>query len=376
MIYKYSRYVERLSGDYRKVFDKVEVYAQLHQISEKVSGEKLMDLLDMLLAAQEDGKETAAVIGEDIEKFCRQYFSDYGWREVLENFVNLIYYEIWWLFIFGVICLIPDEGKTVFTTEVELKGWIFIVIAAGFVLSLEQSLRGVILWRTKLTAKWCTVITLFVFAGVLFGLYRTASGISISFPAVWFTVVCGFLLLLCMLARYKWYGSIRRQKTEYEESFGDIVREEMESDEKNPQSPLGLARGFLEDYQKQNEKRERKGKALLTKEQYMERLYRNERYGGFAGSLGMIGAWIIIGCFSVNVALSSTLADTIIYVVLVIVIQLVIWRGLYKKGILGRIDRAKKELFDECKGRRITIWEYVGEKERELTEAGTKAAEE
>ena len=64
----------KLEGEYRKVFEEVEAYTMVKRYEGEGNDELMMNLLDMLLTAQEEGKEPEKIIGSDVKKFCEEYF--------------------------------------------------------------------------------------------------------------------------------------------------------------------------------------------------------------------------------------------------------------------------------------------------------------
>lgn len=59
-----------LTGKYREVFEKAELYGVIKNIDSKVQDEMMMNLFDILLSAQKDGKPVEKIIGTDIEALC------------------------------------------------------------------------------------------------------------------------------------------------------------------------------------------------------------------------------------------------------------------------------------------------------------------
>ena len=52
-----------LKGEYLKVFDKVELYANVHGISDDAKNDALLNLIDMLSVAQSKDKGTEKIVG-------------------------------------------------------------------------------------------------------------------------------------------------------------------------------------------------------------------------------------------------------------------------------------------------------------------------
>ena len=65
---------EKLRGDYRKAFEKADMYCVISSENEEAADDKMMNLYDCLLEAQNNEKPIEKIIGKDIEKFCKEYF--------------------------------------------------------------------------------------------------------------------------------------------------------------------------------------------------------------------------------------------------------------------------------------------------------------
>ena len=67
----YLSFKEKLTGIYLEKFELIENYGQLHFISSKVMSEKMMDLIDTFLQAQESRTPVEKIIGSDEIAFCK-----------------------------------------------------------------------------------------------------------------------------------------------------------------------------------------------------------------------------------------------------------------------------------------------------------------
>lgn len=66
---------DKLKGDYRKVFEKADMYATVAGGEVETQDEKMMNLFDLLMQAQYEEKPIDKIVGSDIEEFCMNYFS-------------------------------------------------------------------------------------------------------------------------------------------------------------------------------------------------------------------------------------------------------------------------------------------------------------
>ena len=70
---------DRLKGEYKDAFQKVQMYSTSNLIGEDTESELMMELLDHMLMAQEEGKPVSTIVGDDIEGFCEICWSLQFW---------------------------------------------------------------------------------------------------------------------------------------------------------------------------------------------------------------------------------------------------------------------------------------------------------
>lgn len=64
---------DRLKGEYKDAFQKVQMYSTSNLIGEDTESELMMELLDHMLMAQEEGKPVSTIVGDDIEDSVRSF---------------------------------------------------------------------------------------------------------------------------------------------------------------------------------------------------------------------------------------------------------------------------------------------------------------
>lgn len=106
----YVFYTDKLSADYRKAFDQVELYVQTQQIDELTREERMNELLDIFISAEEAGKPIERVVGKDIEAFCKAFCSEFdtshrvlsfldGLKVIAKTFVLVSLLDVFFLFL-------------------------------------------------------------------------------------------------------------------------------------------------------------------------------------------------------------------------------------------------------------------------------------
>lgn len=93
----YTFYVEKLTGEYREAFRGVEAYAVGLSADDDTMEEKMNELLDLFLNAQEEGKPVQKLVGKNMEHFCDTYFSDITWKNRMQEFFDRIKVVACWI---------------------------------------------------------------------------------------------------------------------------------------------------------------------------------------------------------------------------------------------------------------------------------------
>lgn len=73
----YYQYRVNLNEIYRPVFDQVETYVFAQNIDVKTREDRMGELLDIFLNAQAEGKPVNSIVGNDIDRFCKNFCSDF-----------------------------------------------------------------------------------------------------------------------------------------------------------------------------------------------------------------------------------------------------------------------------------------------------------
>ena len=95
---KYEYYVGKLNSEYLEAFTKIQKYANTSIIGKKYKREVLSSILDTFLNAQSENKDISKIVGNDLEKFCRQCFSENPLREhILPIFEYILPFALAWL---------------------------------------------------------------------------------------------------------------------------------------------------------------------------------------------------------------------------------------------------------------------------------------
>ena len=355
----YTAMKERLTGDYREVFSKAELYSMVKSIDSDVKDEMMMNLFDVLLSAQEDGKPAAKMIGTDIEKFCDDYFQEYTLKDRVKQFPKRLYHlAILAVVIEGLDILLGQENGVSFYLIQSNAALYILGFALGIVLTFCVDLifsRLIFKVKKLPDIAYYAMILIFMVGGILTVMTWLE---DISFQVKSCFVIAGALLyiviylLIRSIQRYRRYGTIRKVKNpenEYEHfSFSSSVERNLPGE-------------LLKRYENINKKRRKKKQKEMTSQEYMEMLQKEtEKVSNSSKGMRILYIVLTAGCIMFT-ALTSDLIDTLVFAVIICVIEFSIFRTWNKSN--KKIVQIRRRILDDCEERGITIAEYVRSKE-------------
>lgn len=270
MVDSYLLYTQKLEGEYKEVFGKIDMYVCADSIEESAKEDMMSNLLDVFLTAQEEGRPVKKIIGTDIEKFCKEFCSGHSLKAVLMVFLESVR---WWVFLLFVISALDVaifvmdylEGAEVslfsYKTEFNIALYGLFLLAVFFTRSILDFIVKKVLFkcnkgmRVLLQAMRFGVVIILV---VLFLIFENKIEATM-FPTWISFILSGALLIIERIATKE----SRRQKQQNKISFWEYCKT---TDNKERFQEV-------EDKQfaKVNEKRMRKGYAPLTREEYLKK---------------------------------------------------------------------------------------------------------
>lgn len=260
----YMFYKDKLSKEYRTVFDQVEMFAMSQNVNEAMLEERLGELLDIFLAAQEAGKPILQITGNNIEKFCKTFCSDFNIKNrilhILDWFKSIAKILVF-ISILELIFAFFETEKGTFdplncVSSLNLSGYIIGILISGIFAMIANIILRRIMFKTKrmsmilLRAVSCAVAILSFL--LIFLLWDNVAMFNVP---VWRILVlsCLYLLLYYLL-----YGrNIKRHKIR----FSDVVRDQIRKD---------MSKEMSTKYEKVRKKSLKKGKGELTFEAFLD----------------------------------------------------------------------------------------------------------
>lgn len=350
---------EKLEGEYKEVFERVEAYAMLRGVDSETQEDRLMNLVDLLLTAQVEQKPVEKIVGKNIKHFCKDYFGDYSALEhVVLDFPNWLYTMSWILFIFCVLeAVFPEneENFHIISATIEIQGYLFGIVT-GIILSLILGSVGqVILFHLKkVNVTVISVIVIFVGVSAVIGGCIWMGDRTISVPLLPTMIISGGYVAVYkgiqLALRYRKYGTFKKPVKDgsVKEIFKESYQESMQKD-----LPKELKKRFL----KMNGKRRKRGKPELTPEEYMELLHKENKKVLFQNKILLVMYILIWGFFVGLIATDSTVEDTLLFAVILGFIFFPLY--LLLSHCAKKLAAGRKYLLEQCEEEGITVIELA-----------------
>ena len=345
----------QLKGEYRDVFESAQVYAALKNIEEAFSHDKMLELFDLLITAQSDQKPVNKLVGSDINKFCKDFFSDYTIVERLKFLPVSLYRVMWFVFILELIELFSFDNpiNECFSLKADMSGYgVGVLVAAAVYLITDAVLIPIYNRKAKVkTGVWYGVLL-----GVIFALIAASSALSgkvtLMLPVWPFLLGSGIYIVVYIIARaiwrYKNYGTIRNSRKALKQ---DSYYRNLEDRD--------LEKIILEAWHKQFVRRQKKGKS--TAEGYLDELKNAEVIEDKLLRYGTPLVYAALCVFAVVQVASegSGFWDTLLFAALISVVSFFVYRWIYK--IEAKNAALRKKHLSCCEQQGKTMPEYLEE---------------
>lgn len=354
----------KLQGEYKDTFERIEMYSIMERIDETHREDLMMNLLDLLLLAQSEEKPIEKVIGTDVKQFCESYFGDYLVKGKFFNILDAIYRLAWIGFVMDSIWMLSDTDrhKNPLTMTSDLTGY-FTGFAGGMIFSAIFLMIGkpLIFNKRKIPPALFYTINIIGSLAISFGLLWWVDDQSVPVP-YWLSLslFAGYILVFIVvraISRYKEYGSIRKRKEPGQQSFWKEINQQVDDE-----LPIDLEKRF----RKINRRRERRGKKLMSGQEYLNKIRRNaersSRYG-YPASIALLS--LILLYIIIRNYIDQGLIDTILFAIVLLVCEIPAF-AIMRVGNSG--DRKKIDIVNICEERGITLSEYVKELSQEASE--------
>lgn len=214
MLDSYINYVDKLDGDYKRVFKQIEDYVKAEIIDEIRKEEILNEVLDSFLSAQEEKKPVEQIVGKNTEKFCKTICSEKTVGSRLLFFVELMFsfvVLIWIDFITAVFEMI-SEGETAhiltYRTPKDITSVLVGCLIASLIICFFKFCERKFMFRFKAHKIMSIIIQLAVVVGLIILINILPNDDNTKGTYLWIWTVC---CVVCTAI----YGFISWKKRNY-----------------------------------------------------------------------------------------------------------------------------------------------------------------
>ncbi len=357
-----------LKGDYRRTFEQIALYGDMSEIPEQFTEDRILNIYDLLVEAQENGKPVEKIIGPDLKQFCEEYFSPdekgFWTKEIFKRIFRVCVIML-------VVLLIDYAGYyakdgTVSLQSASITGSPLLVgtLVAGVMLIVGRIMREKLMFRnSKVKPILYYIVMLLIFVlGIGFGtVWADKIGIEIGMLPV--LLLCGgycvVYLLVTLLGRYQRFGNFKdpekpsREEKAEKKAFGQEIslRAEM----------INSAKEMEKRYRKLKRKNEKKGKPEYTMEDFTKLINKETNLKGYKAVFITVptiaSMWVLF-----SVAADENIRLAVFVAGVFAVIMFFAWRFIW--NVCKEVFVAQRMVIEECESRGIDIAEYVLQMEK------------
>lgn len=347
-----------LKGEYRDAYDRIEIYAETMHMNETLAEEMMMNLIDSLLNAQTEGVPVEKIVGTDIKQFCKDYFTVYGRKEWLGDFLKTIYELAWIVFIFELVGIFLSEEPFSIGMKAEVLGYLLgVAIWIPFIILEPLVVRPLVYKVKKVNATIYAVGRFIVFIVLLVGAILLSPDVGIEVPLLSLLLPAGIYIVVYMIMRAVWRyqrtGTIGKSK---ESKLQKRKEKEIKRDAENQSLIKGYVEGSIQRFDRINKRLLRKGKEPMSEEQFMEKLYRERKINEKYEKPGNVITAVLMGIVLICSIPRESWVDAIIFLGVFTVYGFLVLKFIY--SVSARVWEQQRRVLDECRERGITIFEY------------------
>lgn len=251
----YSYYTDKLGGKYKSTFCDIETYGWTVDMDSILYEEKMSELLDIFINAQEENKEIDLIVGSDINSFCENFFSEVPKNSKIKEFFDTVKRMAWILVIFDGIDILLELSEEKTATS-DIGGFIFIFICT-YAISRLIAIATRKFFYNKLKIKYKTrrtliIATQIVCAVIIFMVAFTNLRDVVVIPSYIEVGIAAVYLAIYYIFNYK-----RLKKDKLERGKAELIEN------------IDISEEMLNKFDKLNKKRVKKGKTPLTMDEFV-----------------------------------------------------------------------------------------------------------
>ena len=358
----------QFTGEYKYAFSKISMYGTMIPIDTQEYEDRVLNIYDMLITAQNDGKAVSKIIGNNLESFCKEYYRNHDKSELFANIFKRMFRVMLILLVFSFVELaiaVADEGDfSLFGNldkfiALELNAIPFVVgFAVGIiVIGIESIVKNKVLFKTdKIKNGVYAIASLIIFAICVAVGVVLFSDISVKIPLwIMLTIAGGYSILYVIVTsvmRYKKYGTIIK--------LNKINKQELKQFQKEITLDYDIrtsAEAMAERFDKMKKKAANKGKGEPTFADFVEYMKKDHRIIQYAGIFFTI---ITLGIAAVNIGVNIDSEDRFLIIfasIISAIVSFVIFR--FAINAMKDVKEAQCIILEECDRQNIDIYAYV-----------------
>ena len=342
----------QFTGAYREAFDGAYKYILTNGFPAEYSDEKMAELYDLLLTAQEEGKPAEKIVGADIEAFCKEYFSDFTPENRFVGALGSLFAVACVVLVFSLIDWRAGEPVEPFRQfRLDASPIVFGLLCGALVSVGFRALQPVMLKTKKISAGAWAVIYCVVLVLAIAVCTWLSHGRHISLPGAPFLIgaavyIVGFLAAKAVV-QYRKTGRIFKKKAEnpYKDSYYKTLEDK------------DIRRIIEKQWLKRYRKLEQRGKT--TPETFrgeIDKLEKQNRIGQWVTD-GI--AAVVVVAATVHTATESTVIDTIIFFCLVCLVEYFILRIFHKADKENAVTR--RHILADCEASGMNLPAFLAQ---------------
>lgn len=342
----------QFTGAYREAFDGAHKYILTQSFPAAYSDEKMAELYDLLLTAQEEGKPAENIVGEDITAFCKEYFSDYVPERRFRSFLGNLFAVSCMLVLGSLFDWLCAEEQLPLTQFRLNASPVLVGLGSGFVLTaLFRLIQPLVMKTKKISAGGWAVIYLAVFVLTIIVCTVLLEGTELSVPGCPVLICAGAYALFYLAAqvffRYRRTGSLLRKKEA--DPYKDSYYKNLEDKD--------IRRIIMKGWLRRYRKLAKRGKT--TEETFRDEIARLEKINRISDKALDVFMIVVIAAAVLGTARESGVIDTIIYAVILCVVEYFIWLLFHKANRSNAATRQR--LLADCDASGMTVPAYLAQ---------------
>lgn len=350
---------EKFTGEYKRAFAKISMYGNMTPLDTEKYEDRVLNIYDVLLSAQNDGKPVEKIIGRDIEAFCRNYYANHSAGEWIAHIFKRIFRVMLVLAVYSLVSLALETGENVRFADIKVNAAPFLVgLLVGFILiAIEAIVKRRVLMKTDKIKNGAYAIGILVIFGICVAVGTVLFGNIDAKMPLWLMLAIsgGYSVLYLLIA-----GIARLVKNGTLKNTDKVDRQELKEFNKELTLEYDIrtsAEGMVEQFDKMKRKYAQKGKPEPKYADFVKKMrgdHKAAKYMEFAFIIVIVA--ICTANIVINIGSEEILAIAIA-VIMVAVVTLAIFHFAMKA--IGEVEEAQCIIMEECEKNGIDIYQYV-----------------